>query len=360
MRVTIKLKLGLTFALMIVLLITAAIVGTMGLRSLNDSFDHVIEGPVQQLATVQDLDNTFVSIARNERDMVLADTRAEAEPLAAKIVERRQTYQSLMQKADAGASAEQRPQIVALRALGDRFMALDDRLRELALNNQDAAAKALINGEGERASAETSQALDAIVALEHAEVQKVAAKVDADERVTQRLLLIVAIGSLLAAAGAAVWISLTISRGLAKIAGLAEAVALGDLDQKVETSSNDEIKDLIVTVNRMTENLRATAALAAKVAEGDLTVEAIPLSDKDVLGLALANMIERLRGVVSDALSASDNVSSGSQELSAASEQVSQGATEQASAAEEASASMEQMAANIKQNADNAAQTETI
>jgi methyl-accepting chemotaxis protein len=71
-------------------------------------------------------------------------------------------------------------------------------------------------------------------------------------------------------------------------------------------------------------------------------------------------MVERLRGVVADALSAADNVSSGSQELSASSEQLSQGATEQASSAEEASASMEEMASNIKQNADNAAQTEKI
>jgi methyl-accepting chemotaxis protein len=71
-------------------------------------------------------------------------------------------------------------------------------------------------------------------------------------------------------------------------------------------------------------------------------------------------MVERLRGVVGDAISASENVSAGSQELSAASEQVSQGATEQASSAEEASASMEEMASNIKQNADNAAQTEKI
>jgi methyl-accepting chemotaxis protein len=85
-----------------------------------------------------------------------------------------------------------------------------------------------------------------------------------------------------------------------------------------------------------------------------------PLSDKDTLGIALQQMVERLRGVVADALSASDNVSSGSQELSSSSEQVSQGATEQASAAEEASAAMEEMAANIRQNADNAAQTEKI
>jgi len=166
--------------------------------------------------------------------------------------------------------------------------------------------------------------------------------------------------SLLIAVASAAWIALSIGRGLGKIAALADAVALGDLDQKVDVTTNDEIKDLVETVNRMTENLRATAAVADKVADGDLTVETKPLSDKDTLGIALQRMVERLRGVVADAVSASENVSAGSQELSAASEQVSQGATEQASSAEEASASMEEMAANIKQNADNAAQTEKI
>jgi hypothetical protein len=97
------------------------------------------------------------------------------------------------------------------------------------------------------------------------------------------------------------------------------------------------------------------------IANGDLTVQpASRCRTRTRWVLALQSMVERLRGVVADALSASDNVSAGSQELSASSEQVSQGATEQAASAEEASASMEEMAANIKQNADNAAQTEKI
>jgi hypothetical protein len=110
----------------------------------------------------------------------------------------------------------------------------------------------------------------------------------------------------------------------------------------------------------MTANLRKTADLADEIANGNLTVNHVALSERDKLGLALIAMIDRLRDVVSDASTASENVSAGSQQLAASSEQVSQGATEQAAAAEQASASMEEMAANIKQNADNAAQTEKI
>ena len=101
---------------------------------------------------------------------------------------------------------------------------------------------------------------------------------------------------------------------------------------------------------------------AEAIAEGDLT-QRLDIVQKDEIGQlasALNNMVDKLKDVVANVQSAADNVASGSQELSASSEEMSQGSTEQAAAAEEASSSMEQMAANIRQNADNALQTEKI
>ncbi len=216
---------------------------------------------------------------------------------------------------------------------------------------------------------------------------------------TRSMIMLMTAVALIIAVGSALWIALGISKGLSQLKTVANAVAIGDLDQRVAINSNDEIKDLVDTFNGMTDNLKATAALADQVSAGDLSVEIKPLSDKDTLGLslramvanlrdtaaladqvangdltvqpkplsnrdtlglALERMVERLRGVVADAIAASENVSAGSQELSVTSEQMSQGATEQATAAEQASASMEEMSANIKQNADNATQTEKI
>ncbi|MDX2201647.1 MAG: CHASE3 domain-containing protein, partial [Hyphomicrobiaceae bacterium] len=144
------------------------------------------------------------------------------------------------------------------------------------------------------------------------------------------------------------------------ISNVLKNVALGDLSRNLEKDYGGLSSEVGSSVTTMVGNLRATAEVAERVSEGDLTVQPKPLSDKDTLGLALQSMVERLRGVVGDAIAAADNVTAGSQQLSSASEQVSQGATEQAASAEEASASMEEMAANIKQNADNAAQTEKI
>jgi methyl-accepting chemotaxis protein len=177
---------------------------------------------------------------------------------------------------------------------------------------------------------------------------------------TRTMMIALVLGAIALGIAMATWMALSISKGLSRAVGLADAVALGDLSKTIEASSTDEIGDLLKSLNKMTVNLKATADVADAIAGGDLTVEAKPQSDKDTLGIALENMVMKLRTVVGEVTTAAQNMSAGSQELSASAEQLSQGATEQASSAEEASSSMEEMASNVKQNAENAGQTETI
>ncbi|MGQ3294483.1 MAG: methyl-accepting chemotaxis protein, partial [Shinella sp.] len=234
------------------------------------------------------------------------------------------------------------------------------QLRSFVASGNSTEAIRIVTGEGRRLMDEIEETINGRIESNKALMTKADHDTDEQYASTRNLILTISGAALLLAVGAAAWIALGINNGLRKIQAATAAVAIGDLNQNIEIKTNDEIKDLVDTINVMTGNLRNTASIADQIANGDLTVTPKPLSDKDTLGLSLASMVERLRGVVSDALSAADNVSSGSQELSASSETLSQGATEQASSAEEASASMEEMASNIKQNADNAAQTEKI
>ncbi|MBF0563047.1 MAG: HAMP domain-containing protein, partial [Alphaproteobacteria bacterium] len=188
--------------------------------------------------------------------------------------------------------------------------------------------------------------------------------------------------SLVIGIGIAVWMSLLISRGLARAGGLARAVAEGDVSQTLTYQSREEIGDLIAAMNTMCANLRGTAGLAEEVSKGNLAVQARRLSDKDalgialetmltnlrataavaeevsrgnlgvqtkrlsdkdVLGIALETMVERLREVVANVTSAAENVAAGSEQLSASTETLSQGVSEQAASSEQASSSMERM-----------------
>ncbi len=239
---------------------------------------------------------------------------------------------------------------------------IDMALRVARIAGEAGSIKAadVSRGESARATAELLAALDDYAQLIESNAAAAAKAAAEDAAFAKSLLVAILAGSLLIAVGAAIWIALNISRGLAAAVGLANAVALGDLSQTAKAKSDDEIGDLIGSLTAMTANLNATASIADAIASGDLAVNARRLSDKDRLGIALENMLEKLRTIVTQATNAAENVSAGSQELSASAEQLSQGSTEQAASTEEASSSMEEMAANVKQNADNASQTEKI
>ena len=93
-----------------------------------------------------------------------------------------------------------------------------------------------------------------------------AAQAAQDASEAELILTATVLASLLIAIGAALWISLGISRGLSRAVGLADAVAIGDLSHKIEISSNDEVGDLVKSLNAMTANFNATATVADAIA----------------------------------------------------------------------------------------------
>jgi methyl-accepting chemotaxis protein len=361
MRLTIKLKLAMAFGLVITLLAITAGYGIYSLSNLNQAVTDIIAGPAHRLESAQNLSNLQLRITRAQMNMATATNSADvAKYIEASTTNRQRFDEQVNELEEATPTEDGKRGWREVRAAGVRLFAIDDQIREFARADNTAEAVRLATGQGRVIVDEIEALITARVDANKASMVKADQDTNEQYTATRNYIVGLTVVALVLAITAALWIAIGINRGLRKIMVVAEAVALGDLNQDVEIRTNDEIKDLVTRINVMTGNLRNTASIADQIADGDLTVTPTPLSDKDTLGLALERMVERLRGVVADALSASDNVSSGSQELSASSEQLSQGATEQASSAEEASASMEEMAANIKQNADNAAQTEKI
>ncbi|ADY65445.1 methyl-accepting chemotaxis protein [Agrobacterium tumefaciens] len=360
MRFTIKMKLAVAFGFLILMLAGTAGYGIYSLGIAKNAMDDVVDGTVVRLDKVHQMNALALATVRSQKNIILAASPEETQLFKAAGNESRDQLTAMLNDMAATASAETRAFWTDLQAITKAFEASDDHVRELVAQGNTSLAASYSSGKGRDAANALTGKLGEGVKMNRDRLEESKQLAADDYEQTRTLLVSASVVAVLIAIATAFWIALGISSGLRKIMTVAEAVAIGDLDQNVEIKTNDEIKDLVARINTMTGNLRNTAGIADRIADGDLTVMPKPLSDRDTLGLALERMVERLRGIVADALSASDNVSSGSQELSASSEQLSQGATEQASSAEEASASMEEMAANIKQNADNAAQTEKI
>ncbi len=157
-------------------------------------------------------------------------------------------------------------------------------------------------------TADLMTAVQSLIEIQHKGMDNTVSE-NAELYGSSKIMLITAsvLAGLLALA-AAFWIISGISSGLKKIQTVVGAVATGDLNQQVEIKTNDEIKDLVDSVNVMTANLRSTAHLADMIAIGDLSAEIKLLSEKDVLGIAIEKMTANLRNtaIVADQIANGD------------------------------------------------------
>jgi len=166
--------------------------------------------------------------------------------------------------------------------------------------------------------------------------------------------------AVLIAIGIAMFVVRGITRPLAIAVSLVHQVSQGELPDALAVTSGDELGQMLTALNDMTRNLKQAAGVAVSISEGDLTVQATALSERDVLGQAQHQMLANLRRTVLEVTEAAASVASGSSEMSSTAQQLAQGASEQAASAEECTASMEQMGASVQQNADNAKQTNLL
>ena len=321
MRSTIKMKLIATFSIMILMLlgIVAFSINTMG--TLNGSMSNLVDNSATTLNNVQQFNDAMNSSVIAEKNIVLTEDSQLIAAQTAELKRQRAWADQLIAVTPEMADDIDKGLLDKIRVAWAAYKTAADQAIALGQQNRTQEASVISMGEARRAVEEAGSLVDEMVKRPQTEMREADHGGDALYASSRTMLIALALGALALAVAGATWVGLIVSRGFKQLSTALDTVAGGDLTQTIEVRSNDEVKDLIDTTNAM---------------------------------------IERLRGVVSSASAAADNVASGSQQLSSSSEQVSQGATEQAAAAEEASASMEQMAANIKQNADNAAQTEKI
>ncbi len=155
-------------------------------------------------------------------------------------------------------------------------------------------------------------------------------------------------------------ITRSITRPIVAAVEVAEKLAEGDSEQRVEVRGKDETAQLLASMKKMIDSNGAMVAAASSIAAGDLGVTVAPRSDRDALGHALARMIARLVEIIGEVRSAANSLATAASQVSSTAQAVSSGNSQQAAAVQETTASLEQMNASIAQNAESSRQTESM
>jgi methyl-accepting chemotaxis protein len=251
-------------------------------------------------------------------------------------------------------TARDRASAARIETLFARWRVLDRRIERLAVDPAHRAqALKLLTGSYKAAGDRLSSELGAYAALTRRRADATSAAAGRSAQITMGVLALLA---LLVGAIGTIFLKRWI-RPLATMVAAANAIAVGDVDQRTTCSSRDEIGELARAFDGMVDYLRSLAASATRIAAGDLGVEVESRGERDALGNAFASMAHSLREVVGEVTRTTQTISVASQQMASTSEDTGRAVAEIAQAVGDVASGAERQVRMVEQARRSAEET---
>jgi len=293
MRLNIRTKLLGGFMIVVVLLLAVFGIGYNGLHTVGNAADTILDETdhadhvMEIKALVLNEWQWYTDYSLTHEDGSLEEARAIGAELASE--------------------AEDLRQLMTAEEMGDldQFLSSHDAF----VTDIEEMAAVYVSGDWEGGNEQMlvvdesgDSLLEALEDMEgHSTASMQAAMDNADSAQSSSTTMTVAVAIIAAivAVGLGFFLSQSISKGLIAMANAAEGISEGDLEQQVDIKSGDEIGDMAASFQRMIAYVQEIASAATLVAQGDLTAEVSPRSEKDVLSHAMVAMRDSISTMAS-------------------------------------------------------------
>lgn len=372
MRWSVGAKLVAGFALVVVLATSVGIFGLSLAARSNDVTRSIYSHQVRPLTTIAESIAEANEVRRLGLLHTISRTGEEQAELEARIAELGEDLDARLERL-AGETEDTgtRREVKQLREDWEHyFSGLQNDLLPASRAGDTRRAQGLARGQqSERFLVVTSELDDLTTRARRAAASRLrAAQSDYDSG--RRGVVALLGAAILLGLATALFVSRKVAGNVREVARAATALAAGDLEQRADVRSRDETGSLAEAFNEMARRLqrsleseRATSeslqaavseysALAARVAEGDLTVRLDTNGNGD-----LATLTENLNGMVEGLSRLSTHVREGVHGIGAAGSEILAAATQHAAGATEQSAAIAQVAATIDEVRASAEQT---
>jgi methyl-accepting chemotaxis protein len=204
--------------------------------------------------------------------------------------------------------------------------------------------------------ATATEAIDLMKGIEDAQsdgVVALAKSIESGALLAERTATGLAVALLAVAVLLGVAVVRSITKPLQEVTSAAGRIAVGDVLGDVSYRAGDELGQLAESFRDLQKYVRESAELAVALASGDLSRDAAPRSERDLLGTAMAEMVAGLRSIVSEIRRVSVRVASAADQFAAGNAQLVANAEETASIAGSVSTASEELGATITEIARN-------
>ena len=310
-------RLSVAFGLILLLLLVVMGTGLNRLGAVGDNTKEIVEHYNMQERLAYDMAEQQHVVSRIMRTIILDTDPAEKKKYDEKLEEARKSYdEAAAHLLSTLRSEESKSLFAAVQAARDKVRPANTRVLELSIKNgRDKEAAVVLIDEVQPLANALQKDIDALINfLKKSTVKRYEEAKTAESQATTYMLAISTL-ALICGIALSFFITKSITTPLKAVGAVIEVVAQGDLTQRVEIDSKDELGDLGRILNSTNEGLRE---MVLQIQESALAIS-----------------------------TASGEISMGNTDLSRRTE-------EQAASLEETASSMEQITSNVNQTADNA------
>jgi methyl-accepting chemotaxis protein len=310
-------KLGLIAGTLAVGLVVVVIVGASGMSSMTAAHHDVVNvGEAKQLAAL-DARGAATDMHFSQTLYALSGGAGRA----TYVIDRHTFQVALNRLAALSTDAIDKPLVAAIQSALVRFDRGEVTLKAAVDAHRTADVAKIVQGPENTAADALTAAFTAYQKVSAADVAAQTAQFDSTSSSAQLTMILVGLVAILLGSSVAFLLTRKITRTVRQLLDAADGIAGGDVDQRIDVRSKDELGALANAFTRMTDYLKDVAALAAHVADGDLTVRVEPKSPRDALGVAFKTMTDNLRSLIGEVTSTATSVGAASQEMSSTSEE---------------------------------------
>jgi len=319
-KIGVRLAAGLGLALAFMVGIAAT--GIANLGKLNDGTEDIASDKVPKVILAYEAIGGVNDIARAMRNAMLSSEPETVKKELKRVEDRKAEIDGNLDKlarliAD-DEDAESKAKLKAVQEARERYLVVQSAFLHKSADDskRDESVKYLLTAVRKEQTAYLT-ALTELVKYQAAAVDTASDTASKAYASSRNVMIVLTAAAAALAAWVAWWVTRSITQPLNRAVGVAEAVAGGDLTQRIEVTSRDETGQLLRALANMNDSLARTVG---KVRFGSDTIT-----------------------------TASNEIATGNLDLSSRTEQ-------QASSLEETASSMEELTSTVQQNAENARQ----
>jgi methyl-accepting chemotaxis protein len=351
--VSIRARLLASFGVVVALMLAVGLLAISTLGSLDGKVGQLATRVVPATDIVGQASAAMNKYRKDQLHYILSTPagRAGADGVSGDLAGDLQTMSSLLgsyRSEGLVADATDAKLLASFHSAFDSYAAKTAPFRNRADRNQAAAAGAVLStGAGDHAYDDLKAADAAWESYKQAIAKRTATTSRSTYTAGRTLIIALLIVAVIAAVAVALAISRRLSRGIGAVGRAAKKIAHGEIDQRLEVTSGDELGGMAADFNAMTDYLKAIADAAQAIAGGDLTVEFEPRSERDALGNALADMTHGLRSLVGSINEATGTMNDSTRRIAVTSESAGRSVNEVSSAITDVAHGNERQVASV-------------